>query len=741
MNAGRCFARPDWMLVACDMAGLQDRGLAHYLAKFDGGVYAATFADPNADTHWASAIALGLVLPGMVRDKQNKLHTALREGAKRFRYAFLYGSGALLSGIIIAEAVRVAKQIDSEYGTTLAAKLFAGAARPNEATLRRVGKQALDAFMAATPGLLQLRRSVVNAHDARKYLAGLDGRRIPTRAQYTALNYQICASEAVLCKDWLVNVRDELGRRFRYGWDGDVVLVLWIHDELIACCRPEIATEVGELMVKQARAAGVHYGFKCPLDASFTVGKSWAGDAEITAFKSDGQQNVLLTALLTGTAPNETTGMTPTTNAPRGAAPDPEMLEHARYWVREREAMRRRKEAGEDPPYSADPNLAGFRYTNVCWEYDRQSKWWLEHVRDPYRDHEDLIFAAIVRVLVNKDTSLEQIGIPFMPWPEKRARFIEMMNQKGAWNAAYMISGGGKGNVKAEYVAGNLDIIWSRRAELRPRPGMTFAALHERLMARCPCLASFLAAQVLVNMRGVEPLASAPDVMTFAASGPGSERGLGRLFFRDPNRKFSKMAFTSALARFAEAIEPTLREIGIPDELIHRHNLQNICCELSKYLKLVTGEGKPKQNYGPRAVAPRARASSAPPPPPPAPPTPPLASTIVPLIAPSLVPLAPELGAPVLTTYAPAPTPDDDLTIPGFLNRTGAPIPSAAPVSDGTHAALACAFLAELFDGSTAPFYLASLANDDDRAREGPGEHQENADHPARRQAVEAARR
>ena len=38
---------------------------------------------------------------------------------------------------------------------------------------------------------------------------------------------------------------DELCARFRYGWDGDVVIVLWVHDELVACCRPEIAEQVG----------------------------------------------------------------------------------------------------------------------------------------------------------------------------------------------------------------------------------------------------------------------------------------------------------------------------------------------------------------------------------------------------------------------------------------------------------------------------------------------------------------
>jgi hypothetical protein len=70
----------------------------------------------------------------------------------------------------------------------------------------------------------------------------------------------------------LVQVRDELGHRFAYGWDGDVVLVGWVHDELVACCRPEIADEIGAIMVRWAEETGEHYGFRCALDADYKIG-------------------------------------------------------------------------------------------------------------------------------------------------------------------------------------------------------------------------------------------------------------------------------------------------------------------------------------------------------------------------------------------------------------------------------------------------------------------------------------
>jgi DNA polymerase I-like protein with 3'-5' exonuclease and polymerase domains len=242
--------RGDWVFVTCDQASLQDRGYAHYLHGFDGGAYARAFLE-GIDTHWQSAITLGLTTAGTARDKESKLHTALREGAKTFRYAFLFGCGQLRAGRIIAAIVQTAQQIDAN--SDLAQRFFGQATHPNEAALKRIGKQALDRFEAGTPGLRRLRQYLRTFAQHYGWLPGLDRRRVPVRALYSVLNFIVASSEAIICKRWLVHVHDELRARFRYGWDGDAVLVLWVHDELVACCRPEIADQVGEIMVRHAR--------------------------------------------------------------------------------------------------------------------------------------------------------------------------------------------------------------------------------------------------------------------------------------------------------------------------------------------------------------------------------------------------------------------------------------------------------------------------------------------------------
>jgi DNA polymerase I-like protein with 3'-5' exonuclease and polymerase domains len=199
-----------WVFVTCDQASLQDRGYAHYLHGFDGGAYARAFLE-GIDTHWQSAITLGLISAGAARDKNSKLHTALREGAKTFRYAFLYGCGQMRAGRIIAATVHAAQQIDTN--SDLAQQFFGKSAHPNEAALKRIGKQALDRFEAGTPGLRRLRQYLRTFAQRYGWLPGLDRRRVPVRALYSVLNFIVASSEAIICKRWLVRVHDELCAR------------------------------------------------------------------------------------------------------------------------------------------------------------------------------------------------------------------------------------------------------------------------------------------------------------------------------------------------------------------------------------------------------------------------------------------------------------------------------------------------------------------------------------------------
>jgi DNA polymerase I-like protein with 3'-5' exonuclease and polymerase domains len=271
------FHAPDaWVMVAADMANFQDRALAHYLFDHDGGKYVQRYLS-GEDMHWSTVSALGLIGADVARDKENSTHTALREGCKRFKYAFLFGAQAKRLGRIVYETVRAVHNANPD----LIGRFF-GSSTPGETTIRRVGARALEQFMTATPGLGTLRESIA-AQVSRGWTLGLDKRRIPLLAQHTSLNYLLVAAEAVVCKHWLIQVHDELAARF----GSDAYITLWVHDEIVCASKPAIAKEVGEIMVRHAKAAGEFYDLKVPLDAEYTIGRSWAGEPVDSVQESD----------------------------------------------------------------------------------------------------------------------------------------------------------------------------------------------------------------------------------------------------------------------------------------------------------------------------------------------------------------------------------------------------------------------------------------------------------------------
>lgn len=260
-----------WVMVGADMEGLEGRGFAHYMHLIDHGAYMHALL--KGDPHWASAKAIGFVGQDEVRDKSNALHVILREGSKRFYYAFIYGAWILQCGSIILDTVIDARK--AGY-TEPYRKFFGLTDAPSENLLKRVGQKARNAFMKGVPGMEKLLEKLEAQIKRHGWLPGLDGRRIPVRSTHSALNFIIQSCGSILCKRWVCDAFDECCSKYKWGWDGDFVFSLWVHDELQAYCRKEIADDIGAIIAKHAKAAGEPYGFRVPLDSKYSVGRSWA---------------------------------------------------------------------------------------------------------------------------------------------------------------------------------------------------------------------------------------------------------------------------------------------------------------------------------------------------------------------------------------------------------------------------------------------------------------------------------
>lgn len=232
-------------LIGADASGLELRGLAHYLGRWDGGAYRDIILE--GDIHTANMIA------GEIEPRPKSASQDPRDLAKRCFYAWLYGAGDAKLGKILGGGPALGKQLRQRWENRIAGM------RP----------------------LIDLLEARVNEHG---FLIGLDKRRVPVRSMHAALNTLLQSFGAIVMKVATVRLdeilREEHGLiRPVVGWnrsDYDFCMVLHVHDEFQIEARAQYAQLVSLAAVEAIRDAGRILGLRCPLDGEARIGDSWA---------------------------------------------------------------------------------------------------------------------------------------------------------------------------------------------------------------------------------------------------------------------------------------------------------------------------------------------------------------------------------------------------------------------------------------------------------------------------------
>lgn len=250
-----CFiASPGFKLVGCDAEGLELRMLAHFMARFDDGAYVETVVNGKkelgTDVHTVNQKAVGL---------------RLRDSAKTFIYALIYGAGDYKLGTIVYDDFDEATK--TRFNTTYRKKAQRASA------LKKLGTSRRDRIMNNLPALGKLVEAVKDAAK-RGYLKGLDSRKLHVRAEHSALNTLLQSGGAIVMKKALVILDDGLTASVR-SHNVTAAFVANIHDEWQIEVSPEVADEVGKLAADAIKKAGEYFKLRCPLAGSYSVGDNW----------------------------------------------------------------------------------------------------------------------------------------------------------------------------------------------------------------------------------------------------------------------------------------------------------------------------------------------------------------------------------------------------------------------------------------------------------------------------------
>jgi hypothetical protein len=265
-------------------------------------------------------------------------------------------------------------------------------------------------------------------------------------------------------------------------------------------------------------------------------------------------------------------------------------------FAKERHSIYLRRAAGVTP-LTTDPILAKYRFCNIYRELDTVTDWLRRSWREPHADDPDLWFAFVVARHMNNIDFMEGMDGPPLPWePERFKRYAARRQRAGlkVFSAAYMIGTRHTGS-KTDYLADMVFTpLWEQRERIRPLPGDTLNSFH-MMLGQFYGLASFMAAQVVADIKYTEPLLSAADWQSFAASGPGSRRGLNRVLGRPVRSPWSEDDWRLRLGDLRAELLPRFLALGW--ELPHAQDVQNTLCEFDKMERARLGEGRPKQIF------------------------------------------------------------------------------------------------------------------------------------------------
>ncbi len=295
------------------------------------------------------------------------------------------------------------------------------------------------------------------------------------------------------------------------------------------------------------------------------------------------------------------------------------------YWrfAAERHAMYLRRLNGESAPWTSNPILQAYRFTNAFRAADRVSQYLIREVQyreDRSQAPDEVFFRTMLFKIFNKIATWERLEAKFgrLSWQacdlDAIAEVLDQTIQRGqtVYSAAYIMPPPQLGHHrKHRNHLALLRMMMEDALPARLRHATSLREVYE-LIKPYPGLGPFLAFQYAIDLNYSTLLDF--DESEFVVAGPGALDGISKCFAHTGGRSAEAIIFEMVDRQSREFAERGLVFDGLFGRALQPIDCQNLFCEISKYARVahpeitgVSSRVRIKQSY-------RAETSPLPPP-------------------------------------------------------------------------------------------------------------------------------
>ena len=268
--------------------------------------------------------------------------------------------------------------------------------------------------------------------------------------------------------------------------------------------------------------------------------------------------------------------------------------------ARERYEILLKRRAGQKAPWSTDPAFREWRFCNVFREDDKVTQWIRENVREPYHDEPKILWLLTACRLFNKIETLQILkDAGVFDTEHFNAALIRKLlkNIRPIVGAAYVVKTPDDMD-KLKGIINMVQAVANESAWLISciNPGDTTLQEMWESLIHFPCIGSFIAYEIVSDLRHTSFFNSAPDISTWAAPGPGACLGLSYL-------SGTKVSYSNKTHREMAIITMqklvNISNVEWPKEWPEweMREAEHWLCEYAKYYKVTHENKRMKRRY------------------------------------------------------------------------------------------------------------------------------------------------